>query len=878
VIPGEGTPAGGASSQRLTPVHAQYQAIKRRYPDCILLFRLGDFYEMFHEDAVRAAPLLGITLTSRELGKGQRYPMAGFPYHARDAYIAKLLQAGGKVAICDQAETTAGGKGLVRRTVTRVVTPGTLLEAGYLHDHRPNEVAALWAAAPGSPFGLAVLEVSTGEFRVTQFAGSAPQAAEELHRLQPAECLAPARWRDDPAYAFLTAYAPVYLPDGAFQPHDAAPALRRALEVESLAGFGCADLPEACTAAAALLEYVRANQLAVLPATLRLRTYHLGDFMHLDPATVRNLELIRPVGEGSGPSLLSILDQTRTPPGARLLRQWVTQPLLEAGAIATRSARVKELWARTPQRDRLREHLRQVGDLGRLCNRLVQGVGNARDALALKQALAALPRVRAALQAVEQPGCAALAALILTHDDLHGHLESALMPEPPASVREGGMIRPGFDEELDALIEGVRGAREWISGLEASERARTGIRTLKVGYNQVFGYFLDVSRAQQGAVPPEYIRKQTLVNAERFITPELKDQEALVLQAQASIAARESTLFQGLCERILQEAAGLLATAAAVAETDVLASLACVAAEEGWSQPRLTDGGPLDIRAGRHPLVERGRGAGTFVPNDCFLDETGGPQILLLTGPNMAGKSTYLRQVAVIVLLAQIGSFVPATGAGIGLVDRIFTRVGAHDDLSRGLSTFMVEMVETAAILHHATRRSLIILDEVGRGTSTYDGISIAQALLEYLHDAPHLGAKTIFATHFHELTALAGRLPRLRNFRVEVLEREGKVAFLYRIVAGGADRSYGLHVAQLAGVPAQVVTRARQILGTLEGQRPLEGAPAASEQLGLPLPADHPVVQALEQLDLEQLTPREALDLLFDWKTRAQPGMVPDG
>jgi len=856
---------------RLTPVHAQYQQIKRQYPDCILLFRLGDFYEMFHDDAVQAAPLLGITLTSRELGKGQRYPMAGVPYHARDAYVARLLQAGLKVAICDQAEDTAAARGLVRRSVVRVVTPGTLLEASYLEERRPNYLTALWSAGGGAPFGLAALEVSTGDFPVTQFdhAGAERRALEELQRLQPAECLVPARWQDDRVFAFLQHHHPTYLADAAFQPEQAGPALRRALAVESLAGFGCADLGAAVTAAAALLDYVRASQLEVIAGALRLRTYHLDDFMHLDAATRRNLELVRPMGEG-GPSLLAILDQTRTAAGARLLRQWIEQPLLQRTAIQHRLDGVDECWTRPAARDRLRERLRGVGDLERLCNRLVQGCGNARDAAALKESLAALPRVREALSAVDAPGARQRAGAFTLHEDLHRRLDAALVAEPPSTVREGGMIRPGYDAELDQLNADVRAAREWISGLEASERARTGIRGLKVGYNQVFGYYLEVSRGQAGSVPPEYIRKQTLLNAERYITPELKEKEALVLQAQTRIAAREQVLFLALCQRVRDEAAGLLATGAAIAEIDALASLATVAAEEGWVKPQLRDAGAIEIRGGRHPVVERSLGPGAFVPNDCRLDTDHEPQILLLTGPNMAGKSTYLRQVALIVLMSQIGSFVPAAAASIGLVDRIFTRVGAHDDLARGLSTFMLEMVETAALLNHATRRSLIILDEVGRGTSTYDGISIAQAVLEYLHDAPHLGCKTIFATHFHELTALGERLPRLHNFRVDVEESAGKVVFLYRIVPGGADRSYGLHVAQLAGVPAQVVARARQILAALESARPLERA-TRPEQLALPLVGPHAVVTELEQLNLEELSPREALGLLFQWKERVQ-------
>jgi DNA mismatch repair protein MutS len=593
------------------------------------------------------------------------------------------------------------------------------------------------------------------------------------------------------------------------------------------------------------------------PALLRLRAEHPRDFIHLDPATRRALGLT--TGGAGEDDLAAMLDQTVTSMGSRRLRRWLDRPERAPAPLEARLDRVALLVADPTGRGRLRQTLRPIADLERLVTRAGQGVASPRDLRAIARTIEALGTVEAAARSWPELAWGVPAGL----DAAQRELERALVEEPPTHLREGGVIRQGYDAELDAILAGSHAARGWINTLEAQERERTGIRSLRVGFNQVFGYYLEISHANREPVPGEYQRKQTLVNAERYITPELKEKESLVLNAKSAMVARERTLFGGLCQAVTSAAPGLLAAAEAVAELDAVASLAEVAERERWVRPALRPEPGIEIIGGRHPLVERALGPGRFVPNDLRLDPADA-QIVLLSGPNMAGKSTYLRQAALIVLLAQIGSFVPATRATIGVCDRIFTRVGAHDELARGLSTFMVEMVETAHILAHATAHSLLVFDEVGRGTSTYDGVSIAQALLEYLHDAPQLRSLTLFATHFHELTALVDRLPRLRNFRMEVREDGDQVIFLHQVIAGGADRSYGIHVAQLAGLPRQVVLRARAILGELEGQRPLE-RPPPSDQLSLPLP--HPLVAELQQLDLEHLTPREALEKLFAWQ-----------
>jgi DNA mismatch repair protein MutS len=818
-----------------TPVMRQYREAKEQYPDGILLFRLGDFYEIFFEDAEVAAPVMGVTLTSRPLGKAGRAPMCGVPHHAWQLYVGKLLRAGHKVVICDQMEPP-GKKGVVRRDVTRVLTPGTVVEDAYLDPARPNYLVAAWTH--GAEAGLAACDVSTGELLLCQLPRE--RLGSELQRLAPAELLTPP---DVEEYRF--------------DPVRGQQRLRDVLGIAFPESVGAGESPLAVGAAGVVLDYLKQNQTQVAPGSFSVRTYSPDATMPLDAATIRNLELS---------ALTALIDRTRTPIGARRLRAWLGAPMRDAESIELRLAAVDELASAPPMRDRITVALKEVGDLERLVSRAAQGRASARELVALRRSLEAIPAVQVALA-----GCRALAIRELMGDindapQLAGELAAALVEDPPPVARAGGAIRPGYDVELDGIVEASRSAREWIAGLEAVERQRTGIRSLKVGFNKVFGYYVEVSNANSLPLPADYIRKQTLTGAERYLTPELKEKEAIVLTAQERIAARELDLLRELGAKVAASASELRRNARAVGEIDALCSLGASAADLDWHRPEVNAGLRLSIKGGRHPLVEQSLPAGVFVANDLELDPDS-EQITILTGPNMAGKSTYLRQAAVIVLLAQCGSFVPADRAIIGLADRIFTRVGAHDDITAGMSTFMVEMTETAYILNHATRASLVILDEVGRGTSTYDGVSIAQAVVEYLHDSSRLGCRTLFATHYHELTALAERLPRVRNQRVEVLEDGETVRFLHRVVPGGADRSYGIHVAALAGLPSGVIARARQVLAELERQRPLE---PPEQQLGLPIEmVPDPLRKELEEIEPDSLSPLEALQKLYELRSK---------
>jgi DNA mismatch repair protein MutS len=826
---------GGAVANAPTPVMRQYREVKDQHPDGILLFRMGDFYEIFFEDAELAAPVMGVTLTSRPLGKSGRAPMCGVPHHAWQVYVGKLLRAGHKVVICDQMEP-AGKKGIVKRDVTRVLTPGTVVEDAYLDPSRPNYLVAAWTH--GANAGLAACDVSTGELLLCQLPSD--RLAAELERLAPAEILTPP---DIEEYRF--------------DPTRGQQRLRDTLGVAFPASVGAADAPLAVGAAGVVLDYLKQNQNHVGPGSLTVRTYSPDATMPLDAATVRNLEL---------PALTNLVDRTRTPIGARRLRAWLGAPMRDAESIELRLGAVDELVTSPTLRDRLGVALKEVGDLERLVSRAAQGRANARELVALRRSLEAVPGVQDALAACEALAVRELAADITAVPELAGVLALALVEDPPPIARAGGAIRRGYDGELDGIVEASSSAREWIAALEASERGRTGIRSLKVGFNNVFGYYIEVSNANSTPLPSDYIRKQTLTGAERYLTPELKEKEAVVLTAQERMAARELEILRDLSAKVEALAAALRTTAQAIGSADAMMSLAVAAAELSWKRPEVNAGLRLSIKGGRHPLVEHSLPAGVFVANDLELDPDS-EQITILTGPNMAGKSTYLRQAAVIVLLAQCGSFVPAERAMVGLADRIFTRVGAHDDITAGMSTFMVEMTETAYILNHATRASLVILDEVGRGTSTYDGVSIAQSVVEHLHDSPRLGCRTLFATHYHELTALAERLPRVRNQRVEVLEEGEAVRFLHRVVPGGADRSYGIHVAALAGLPSGVIARARQVLAELERQRPLE---PPEQQLGLPMEmAPDPLRKELEEIEPDSLSPLEALQKLYELRSR---------
>jgi len=818
-----------------TPVMRQYREAKDQHPDGILLFRLGDFYEIFFEDAEVAAPIMGVTLTSRPLGKTGRAPMCGVPHHAWQTYVGRLLRAGHKVVICDQVEAASKNR-IVKRDVTRVLTPGTVVEDAYLDPARPNYLVAAWTR--GAQSGLAACEVSTGDLLLCQL--PADRLRSELERLAPAELLAPPQTEE---YRF--------------DPVRGQQRLRDVLGIAFPASVGAGDAPLAVGAAGVILDYLKQNQARVGPGSFTVSTYFPDATMPLDSATVRNLEL---------PALIGLVDRTRTAIGARQLRAWLGAPMRDAESIELRLAAVDDMLTAPPLRDRLEASLKPVGDLERLVTRSAQGHASARELVALRRSLEAIPSVQDALAMFQALVTKELAGQVRSAPRLAEQLAKALVEDPPATMRDGGAIRPGYDADLDGISEASRSAREWISRLEASERRRTGIRALKVGFNKVFGYYIEVSHANTTELPAEYVRKQTLTGAERYVTPELKEKEAVVLSAQERMSAREVEILQALGAAVAESAPILRSTAQSIGMADALLSLASSASEHGWSRPEVNAGLRLSVTNGRHPLVEQGLPAGLFVANDLELDPDG-EQIIILTGPNMAGKSTYLRQAAVIVLLAQCGSFVPAERAVVGLADRIFTRVGAHDDISAGMSTFMVEMTETAYILNHATRSSLVILDEVGRGTSTYDGLSIAQAVVEHIHDSPKLGCRTLFATHYHELTALAETLPRVRNQRVEVLEEGESVKFLHRVVPGGADRSYGIHVAAVAGLPSAVIARARQVLGELERQRPLE---PPELQLGLPMEiAPDPLRKELEEIEPDSLSPLEALQKLYQLRAK---------
>ncbi len=818
-----------------TPVMRQYREAKEKHPDGILLFRLGDFYEIFFDDAKIAAPIMGVQLTSRPLGKSGRAPMCGVPHHAWQSYVGRLLRAGHKVVICDQVEAASKNR-IVKRDVTRVLTPGTVVEDAYLEPSQPNYLVAAWTR--GLESGLAACDVSIGELLLCQLPKERLQA--ELERLAPAELLTPP---DVEEYRFDPVRGQQRLSD--------------LLGIAYPASIGAAGAPLAVGAAGVVLDYLKQNQARVTPGSFSVRTYSPEATMPLDAATVRNLEL---------PALVGLVDRTSTPIGARQLRAWLGAPLRDAESIELRLAAVDELVSAPDLRDRIQAVLKPVGDLERLVARAAQGHASARELVALRRSLEAIPAIHDALGGCEALVTRQLAGDVTAAPELVETLSRALVDDPPVNAREGGVIRAGYDADLDAISEGSSSARDWIGKLEAAERRRSGIRSLKVGFNKVFGYYIEVSHANTANLPDNYVRKQTLTGGERYITPELKDREAIVLSAQERIAARELEILRDLAEAVAVAAPSMRSSAQAIGMGDAIASLAAAAAEHAWRRPEVNAGLRLSIKGGRHPLVERGLPAGIFVANDLELDPELA-QIVILTGPNMAGKSTYLRQAAVIVLLAQCGSFVPAERAVIGLADRVFTRVGAHDDISAGMSTFMVEMTETAYILNHATRSSLVILDEVGRGTSTYDGVSIAQAVVEHLHDAPKLGCRTLFATHYHELTALAERLPRVRNQRVEVLEDGDTVRFLHRVVPGGADRSYGIHVAAVAGLPSGVIARARDVLSELERQRPLE---PAELQLGLPIEmAPDALRKELEEMDPASLSPLEALQKLYQLRAK---------
>ncbi len=859
-------------NEEVTPVRQQYLDAKRQHPNKILLFRLGDFYETFDEDAEIVSRELDIVLTSRPVGSGVRVPLAGIPYHALDNYLIKLVEKGYHVAIAEQVGEQPA-KGIFPRKVVRVVTPGTLIEPSLLPGDANNYLAAVIMESSGSATGttraaIAYADITTGEFAVTEldYADGNPLRA-ELTRLRPAEIIHPDNIALTPTPLPVGEGHWTPLPAWRFEPGRCAESMQRHFNTSSLEGFGLKNAPLATRAAGAILGYLKETEPASLALLTSLRHYSLDEFMTLDAATRRNLELTETLrGETKG-SLLGVLDQTVTPMGKRLLRQWVSQPLLDLAKIENRQNGVEFFFSGGLIRAELRAALKPLADLERLTNRILSGHAQPRDLVALRETLRQIPAILNILPLGAAPIQATLKRLSPCAEAL-SLLEESIADDPPATTQNTGIIRLGYSAELDGVISASAHARDWINNLEAIERERTGIKTLKVGYNKVFGYYIEISAGQAANAPKEYIRKQTLVNAERYITPEMKEYETLVLNAEERIREIELRLFKETCSALSGRAAHLLHTARTLAELDCLSALAEVAALAGYVRPKVSDDLTFDIRDGRHPVVESSLKGERYIPNDIIFEP--GEIARVITGPNMSGKSTFLRQAAIIGLMAQMGSFVPADSAKIGLVDRIFTRIGAQDEIHAGQSTFMVEMIETANILHHATQRSLLILDEIGRGTSTYDGVSIAWAVVEYIHNHPRLRAKTLFATHYHELTQLADLLPGVRNYNVAITEAEGKVVFLHKIIPGGADRSYGIHVAQLAGLPRPVIQRAGEIMSELEktSGRAVKINPVAAQQIAL-FPETNPLVEEIKGLDINSLSPIEALNKLFEWQKK---------
>jgi DNA mismatch repair protein MutS len=839
----------------VTPVRQQYLDIKREYPDTIVFFRLGDFYETFDEDAEITARELDIVLTSRPVGGGTRVPLAGIPYHAVENYLARLIEKGYHVAICEQVGDQPA-KGIFPRKVVRVVTPGTVTEPGLLPGDANNYLASIFLNEGSA--SVSYTDVTTGEFAVTELPLEALRA--ELTRLHPAEIIYPDNQTlPDGITGHLTA-----LPSWKFEAGKCNETLLNQFKSSTLDGFGLKANSFAVRAAGAIVLYLKETQPDALNLLNSLRSYSLNEFMTLDASTRRNLELDETLrGERKG-SLLGTLDFTITPMGKRLIHQWVSQPLLHVEKIKARQSGVEYFVQQGMIRAELRAALKPLADLERLVNRVIAGQAQPRDLVAMRSTLEQLPVIK---EVISRQSSVVSGQWSVCEDEL-SLLQNAIDDDPPATLQNTGIIRAGYSQELDSVIEASKHARDWIANLESVEREKTGIKTLKVGYNKVFGYYIEISRGAAERAPEHYIRKQTLVNAERFITPEMKEYETLVLNAEERIREIELRLFKEICAELAKAANKLLSTARALAELDVLSALGEAAALGGYTKPEVHEGSELEIHDGRHPVVEQLLKSDRYIPNDVIYEK--GEIVRVITGPNMAGKSTYLRQAALIVLMAQMGSFVPASSAKIGLVDRIFTRIGAQDEIHAGQSTFMVEMVEAANILHHATSRSLLILDEIGRGTSTYDGLSIAWGIIEYIHNHPQLRAKTLFATHYHELTQLAELLPGIRNYNVAVSEADNKVVFLHKIIPGGADRSYGIHVAQLAGLPSPVVQRANEIMAELEktSGRAVKINPQSAQQVAL-FPETNPLLDEIKGLDVNSLSPIEALNKLFEWQKK---------
>ena len=849
------------SSENITPIRKQYLEIKKEFPDAIVFFRLGDFYETFDQDAEVTSKELDIVLTSRNVAKGQRIPMAGIPFHAADSYISKLINKGFHIAICEQIGNQPQN-GLFPRKVVRVVTPGTLIESGLIKNEINNYLVSV--VTDSNKAGFAYLDMSTGEFSVTEIPldNSFNKLNAEISRLHPSEIILP----ESSALLIDNKYFITRLPDWKYEIGRCEQFLLNHFKVSSINGFGLENKPFAISASGSILNYVKESEPASLNLFNDLKVYSLEDFMILDDSTRRNLELTETIRGGNEKgSLLQIIDKTTTPMGKRLIRNWINQPLIDPININNRLHAVSYFYNNGLLRAEIFSILRSISDMERIINRIVSNHAQPRDLIALRFSLSQIPKIA---ELIKQ--CNGLITQLTTPlsfcEEEYKLLQESIVDEPPATIQHTGVIRPGYSDELDNILSATKNSREWIANLESSERARTGIKTLKVGYNKVYGYFIEITKSFLNQVSPEYIRKQTLVNAERFITPELKEYETLVLNAEERIREVENKLYRDICQILSNSAEKILQTSRFIATLDVIVSFAQIAMENKYIRPEIFIDKRMLIKDGRHPVVERTQNQISFVPNDINFNND--EIIHIITGPNMSGKSTYLRQVALITLMAQIGCFVPAVNAEIGIVDRIFTRIGAQDEIHAGQSTFMVEMTEMANILHNATENSLLVLDEVGRGTSTYDGLSIAWAVLEYIHNHPNLRAKTLFATHYHELTKLPEILPKIRNYNVAVNETGKQVVFLHKIIEGGADKSYGIHVAQLAGIPPAVIQRANYILAKLQNEAGTIEVKNVHPTEQIPLfPATHPVLEELKELDLNNLNPIDALNKLYEWQ-----------
>lgn len=877
---------------KVTPAMQQYYAAKEEHKDALIFFRMGDFYESFGEDAKTIAQELEITLTTRGKSKdGEKMPLAGIPYHAIDNYLPRLIKKGYKVAICEQLEDPKKAKGVVKRGVVRVVTPGTAMDSSMFSDSSNNYLVALYADK--GEFGLSFLDISTGEFLATQLTDEHPydRIISELARMGPSECIMPPSLLKDTHLKERIKDLRIIIhefDEDLFDSKIAEKVLLDHFKVSTLEGMGCSELLAAVSSAGAALRYATDTQMRELSQVQTLKTYFDSEFMVLDAITLRNLEIVRNVrGEGNDASLIGVLDETKTPMGRRQLQKWLLKPLISVDAINDRLDAVSWLHDNTLVRFDIRAHLSYVKDMERLVGRVMYGNSNARDLVSLKKSLESVPLLLDSLQ-----GCKDIKLLESTSsklssfaelDELAKLIDSAIVEEPPLSVRDGGMIKPGYNEQLDELFDLSKNGKQWIAKFQQKERDRTGIKSLKVGYNKVFGYYLEVTKANISQVPDDYIRKQTMTNAERFYTPELKERESAILSADEKMVALEYELLTDLNSIVASHSRQLQETAALIGTLDVLANLAEVAANNNYVRPAITPDCRLLIRDGRHPVVENAVPGG-FVPNDTEMDCSEN-QFQLITGPNMAGKSTYMRQIAMIVIMAQSGSFVPASHASIGIVDRVFTRVGAFDDLASGQSTFMVEMVELANILNNATPKSLVLLDEIGRGTSTYDGYSIAKAVVEYIHNKGRVGVRSLFATHYHQLTEVAASLKRVKNYHIAVKEDGEDLVFLRKIVPGATDRSYGIHVARIAGVPHAVTSRAKEILEDIEdecmlseedrkGSKKKQRSSSKYTQVilfdqdasyGESTP--DPVLEELKKLDINSMTPIEALNKLNEIK-----------